>query len=210
MSDQWKLNLFLKTKVDKDYPNPSFPMNRFKRKVNLEGSPQLILKRSRMKNKFIKEVNEVDMYNKADYYYKKASRNKSKTATTNDLLFKILQSVTTEQAKGNFHDEKERVQYELQQEKLFLKGKVANFYHEIENQQREVRREKASLELEEDNRQKQAKENKQLFDIDLGVNKLIKDSILETYDLVRNNKRASTIKIYVCSATNYLKKNKRI
>jgi hypothetical protein len=163
-----------------------------------------------MQNKFIKEEDEVDIYNTADYYYRKNSERKLDFKIKNKILTNILTSITKNEANSFLKNENDKITIESHQEKLFFKSRVADFYHEIEKQQKQVRSEKRNLELEEENQRKQDKEDQQLFDVDQGVNKLIKDSILETYDLVRNNKRASTIKMYVCSATNYLKKNKRI
>lgn len=210
LADKWKLNLFLRAKVNKDNPNPHYPKAKFKTKSQQREDAKVIIKRSTMKHKFIKDEKEIDKYNRTDYYFKeickkstgeRAQRHRMKRQATNQVNFTC---------KSRSFDEKDRFNQEMMQEKLYFKRKIASFYHEITKEQKEVRKQKQQIDIEEDEYQKQEKLDIQTHNVDMGVNMLIKDSILETYDLVRHNKRASTIKMYVCSATNYLKKNKRI
>lgn len=98
----------------------------------------------------------------------------------------------------------------LEKEKVAIRNQIATLYGNLNNYQRDIKRFKDRVVKSEQRRKKEEKEIEEIGDVGQSVNKLIKQSIVETYELVKNNKKASTIKMYVCSAENYLKKTKRI
>ena len=202
--DKWKLNLFFKTKVDRNLVRADFP----KRKQQDKGNGLENDKSSA--HKFIKEKEAVGKYTSADYFYKHSELKKPLPLKQESFLMNTLLGFTGKQAKQGFVSQTQKIEEELDNEKQAVKKKIASLYTDLDAYQKTLRKERCRLIKSEKHRQKEEREVAQLQDVSQAVTKLIKESIVESYELVKNNKRASTIKMYVCSAENYLKKTKRI
>lgn len=160
--------------------------------------------------KHIKDDKDIGKYHSVNYFYMK-SAGKCLTVHEKELVLNALTNLATNMRKRDkYISQAEIAKEEIADQKLYLKSKVATIYSDLNLCQDSLNQERNKItkrQLELDQEQRDAKN---LLDTNNGVNRLIKRSIVETYNLVKNNSRATSIKLQVCSASKYLKKTNRI
>lgn len=215
MSDKWKLNLFCKFKADKYYKNIDFPKRARHKEQKEDGEmhSESSDEQEQLQGRqlFIKEENEIDRYNSVNYMYAKSrSRRKQQAAS---LLAKPIREQETAgtpvkpRASSSDGNSSHTV---LVDEKKMFKSKIAGFYVMLNKFQSRLKKDNQKIDSDLVAKQNFLKQLSSAHDNSSALHKLVKDSIAETYDEVKNNSRASTIKRYVCSAKSYFKNAKKV
>lgn len=199
------MNLFIKSKIDKNMTRFDIvKVNKAKKGPESSNSPSKRLNNmaktiEKPRAKHIKEEQEIDRYNSCDHYYKKHHRfvSAQKKARESPVV-----SLSNQRGGGS------GVGGEI--DTKAVRFQVSSIYKMLNRRQRVVNRDRDLVANME--REFEEEVNDIIYDDDMNqsVNRLIKRAIVDTYDSVRKNKKANTLKMFVCSAKNYLKKTKKI
>ena len=196
----------MRTKADKNLISFDFP------KLKKEKPPQEdeLIKHyhGKPRYKFIKEPDEIDYFNSPGYLFTKIYDFKAKNR--NDRLVSASESLQRRRRAGQFVTLADSTEQALEEEKTKVRGKISQLYSRLNRFQKGLSKDKEYLNRKHEEHVEEMEEVLGWRDMNLSVNQLIKDSIVETYDMVKKNKKANTLKMFVCSAKNYLKKTKKI
>jgi hypothetical protein len=158
----------------------------------------------------MKEEKDLEKYISADYFYKKAAGN-NLTGHDKKDMFKALNRFTSNTLRTNkYISQSDHAKSVLAELKHVLKSKISTIYADLNRCQSSIVHDRTKIDKRESELDREQKDAKESLDNNIGVNRLIKQSIVETYNTVKNSKRATSIKMQASSASKYLKKTKNI
>ncbi len=128
----------------------------------------------------------------------------------NQRLETASASLKRRRKAGQFVSKADSAEKALEEEKTRVRSRISSLYSRLNRFQQGLARDKDYLNDKHEEHVEEMAEVLGWGDMNLSVNRLIKDAIVETYDMVKKNKKANTLKMFVCSAKNYLKKTKKI
>lgn len=161
---------------------------------------------------FIKEENEIDRYNSVNYMYAKSrSRRDQQRAEALQKRRDLSLNLPREEPPSDAGSKAKKGEASADQpDKMIFKRQIAGFYSMLNKFQGRLRRDNQRIDNDLVAKQNFLQQLSSAQDKSYALHKLVKDSIAETYDEVKNNPRASTIKRYVCSAKSYFKNAKKV